>query len=103
MQKYTEEIPVNKYQKKSNHVKVGRNNVHYIKVLKLCIFRFNVNSEFRLDEQSMKKKTCKDLTFDFFQTMLFPKFRVRLICGCLLYRKIHCYSLRIHIVFRACV
>ena len=67
-----EEIPVNKYQKKSNHVKVGRNNVHYIKELKLCIFHFNVNSEFRLDEQSMKK-TSKDLTFDFFQNNVISK------------------------------
>ena len=47
----TEEIPVNE-----SYVKVGRNDVHYIKVLKLwvrlhSIFRFNVNSEFAFDEQ----------------------------------------------------
>ena len=34
-----EEIPVNKYQKKIFiiYVKVGRNNVHYVKVLKLWV------------------------------------------------------------------
>ena len=33
-----EEIPVNKYQKKINDiVKVGRNDVHYNKILKLWV------------------------------------------------------------------
>ena len=33
-----EEIPVNKYQKKiKSYVKVGRNDVHYIKVVNLWV------------------------------------------------------------------
>ena len=59
-------------EKDLSYVKDGRNDVHYTKVLKLwlpvrlkSILRFNVNSEFMLDEQWMKK-TSKDSTLDFF-------------------------------------
>ena len=47
-----EEFAVKKCKKKINHVKNRRNNVHYIKVLRLqvSIFRFNVNSEFTFND-----------------------------------------------------
>ena len=66
-----EEIPVNKYQKKINHMSKLENNFHSIQVLKLwvrllSIFRFNVNSEFTFDEQWIMKKTSQDSTLDFF-------------------------------------
>ena len=51
-----EEIPVKKYQNKLNQMsKLGRNNVHYVKVLKLWVRQvFSVsmfNSEVTFDEQ----------------------------------------------------
>ena len=80
--------------KRSIYVKVGRNNVHFIKVLKLwvilwSIFRCNVNGEFMFDEQWMKK-ISQDLTLDFFwflskkffSKIWAAKFRVQFIWGC---------------------
>jgi len=57
-----EEIPVNKFQKKINHVEGGGNDVHYIKVQN----RFNVKVSLR----SMNK-TPKGSTLDFFQKTFF--------------------------------
>ena len=81
-------------EKDQSYVKVGRNNVCYIEVLKLwvrlwSIFHCNVNSEFTFDEQWMKK-TSRDSTLDFFwfhSKIFFPKIwaaklRVQLICRC---------------------
>ena len=81
-------------EKDQSYVKVGRNNVCYVEVLKLwvrlwSIFHCNVNSEFTFDEQWMKK-TSRDSTLDFFwfrSKIFFPKIwaaelRVRLICRC---------------------
>ena len=81
-------------EKDQSYVKVGRNNVHFIKVLKLwvilwSIFRCNVNGEFMFDEQWMKK-ISQDLTLDFFwflskkffSKIWAAKFRVQFIWGC---------------------
>ena len=75
-------------EKDQSYVKVGRNNIHYIKVLKLwvrlwSIFHCNVNSEFTFDEQWMKKAP-QDSTLDFFWFLsknFFSKFEL-LNSGC---------------------
>ena len=89
-----EEIPVNKYEKKIDHMsKLVETIFIVLKVLKLwvklwSIFHCNVNSEFMFDEQWMKK-TSQDSTLDFFwflsknffSKIWVAKFRVWLIWG----------------------
>ena len=88
------EIPVNKYQKKINHMsKLVVTMFIILKSQKLwvriwSIFHCNVNGEFTFDEQWMKE-TSRDLTLDlfwflsknFFSKIWAAKFRVQLICG----------------------
>ena len=70
-------------EKDQSYVKVGRNNVCYVEVLKLwvrlwSIFHCNFNSKVTFDEQGMKK-TSWDSTLNFFwfrSKIFFPKFEL---------------------------